>query len=147
MSEPSIKLSVDAVVFGYGENRVSVALVKRKNEPFRGKWALPGGFVEVDESLEEAVHRELKEETGVEINDLEQFHTFGAPERDPRGRVVSVAYYGITVQDVAALKAASDAAQVRWFALTALPELAFDHTTILKAAVKRLPGGESLLKD
>ena len=140
MTKQSIKLSVDAVVFGYEEGHISVLLIKRKYEPFKGEWAIPGGFVLNDESLEEAVERELHEETGVKINYLEQLYTFGNPKRDPRDRVVSVAYFGLVRPNAFNIFASTDAEQVQWFNINELPTLAFDHKDILKAAIDRLQG-------
>jgi 8-oxo-dGTP diphosphatase len=140
MTEASIRLSVDAVVFGYEAGSVSVLLIKRKFEPYAGSWALPGGFIKSDESLETAVQRELLEETGVKINYLEQLYTFGDLERDPRGRVISVAYFGLVRPDVFELSADTDAEEVRWFDIDNLPTLAFDHQQILEVAIKRLQG-------
>ncbi|TDT45342.1 8-oxo-dGTP diphosphatase [Maribacter spongiicola] len=136
--QQSIQLSVDAVVFGYEAGNISILLIKRKYEPFKGKWAIPGGFVLDDESLEEAVERELKEETGIKINYLEQLYTFGKPNRDPRGRVVSIAYFGLIRPNAFKIYASTDAAQVQWFHIDELPELSFDHKEILDAAIKRL---------
>lgn len=138
MIAQSIKLSVDAVVFGYEAGKISIILIKRKYEPFKGKWAIPGGFVLKDESLETAVERELEEETGITINYLEQLYTFGALDRDPRGRVVSVAYFGLVRPNTFKIIAATDAEQVQWFPINNLPDLSFDHQTILNAAIKRL---------
>ena len=91
-----IKVAVDAIVFGYSKNDgVSVLLIQRKYEPFKNEWAIPGGFVQPEESLEEAVRRELSEETGIEVNYLEQLYTFGAPHRDPRQRIIAIAYFGL----------------------------------------------------
>lgn len=140
MSNQSIKLSVDAVVFGYEKGEISVLLIKRKYEPFKGKWAIPGGFVLNSESLEEAVERELQEETGVKINYLEQLYTFGKPSRDPRGRVVSVAYFGLVRPNTFKIFASTDAEEVAWFNINELPELAFDHKEILRIAIERLQG-------
>ena len=140
MTKQSIKLSVDAVVFGYEEGKISILLIKRKYEPFKGKWAIPGGFVLNDESLEEAVQRELQEETGVEINYLEQLYTFGKPSRDPRGRVVSVAYFGLVRPNTFKIFASTDAEEVAWFNIDKLPKLAFDHKEILAMAIERLQG-------
>ena len=140
MSKQSIKLSVDAVVFGYEEGNISVLLIKRKYEPFKGKWAIPGGFVLNKESLEEAVERELQEETGIKINYLEQLYTFGKPSRDPRGRVVSVAYFGLVRPNAFKIFASTDAEQVQWFGINELPNLSFDHKEILKTAIERLQG-------
>ena len=140
MSQQSIKLSVDAVAFGYEEGNISVLLIKRKYEPFKGEWAIPGGFVLNEESLEEAVERELHEETGIKINYLEQLYTFGKPSRDPRGRVVSVAYFGLVRPNAYKIVASTDAEQVQWFNINELPKLAFDHKDILTAAIERLQG-------
>ena len=136
----NIKVAVDAVVFGYEEGNISVLLIKRKYEPFKGKWAIPGGFVLNDESLEEAVERELQEETGIKINYLEQLYTFGKPSRDPRGRVVSVAYFGLVRPNAFKIFASTDAEQVQWFDINELPNLSFDHKEILKTAIERLQG-------
>ncbi len=138
MSEQSIKLSVDAVVFGYEAGVISILLIKRKFEPFKGKWAIPGGFVLNTESLEEAVERELKEETGVKINYLEQLYTFGKPIRDPRGRVVSIAYFGLVRPNAFKIHASTDAEEVEWFKIDDLPKLSFDHKEILELAISRL---------
>ncbi len=140
MSKQSIKLTVDAVVFGYEEGKISVLLIKRKYEPFKDKWAIPGGFVLNDESLEEAVQRELQEETGVKINYLEQLYTFGNPSRDPRGRVVSIAYFGLVRPNTFKISASTDAAEVAWFNIDELPKLSFDHKEILEIAISRLQG-------
>ncbi|WP_298238252.1 NUDIX domain-containing protein [uncultured Algibacter sp.] len=140
MSKQSIKLSVDAVVFGYEEGNISVLLIKRKYDPFKGQWAIPGGFVENNESLEDAVERELFEETGIKINYLEQLYTFGKPNRDPRGRVVSIAYFGLVRPNAFKLYASTDAEQAQWFNINDLPKLSFDHKEILKTAIERLQG-------
>ncbi|GGG12051.1 NUDIX hydrolase [Dokdonia pacifica] len=138
MVEQKIRLSVDAVVFGYEEGVISVLLIKRKYDPFKGKWAIPGGFVLNNESLETAVERELQEETGVKINYLEQLYTFGDVERDPRGRVVTVAYVGLVRPNTFKIFASTDASQVQWFTIDKLPELSFDHQKILHTAIARL---------
>ncbi len=138
MSKQTIKLSVDAVVFGYEEGSISVLLIKRKYEPFKGKWAIPGGFVKNEESLEDAVERELQEETGIKINYLEQLYTFGKPPRDPRGRVVSVAYFGLVRPNTFRIVASTDAEQVQWFTIHEIPQLSFDHKEILNTAIERL---------
>lgn len=136
-----INLAVDAVVFGYtSEDGLSVLLIQRKIPPFESEWALPGGLVKENESLDDAVMRELKEETGVSINYLEQLYTFGEPKRDPRNRVVSVAYYGLVRPDVFHLLADTDALEAAWFNLDELPKLAFDHQNILDLARVRLKG-------
>ncbi|TMM31218.1 NUDIX hydrolase [Polaribacter aestuariivivens] len=140
MNKQSIKLSVDAVVFGYEEGNISVLLIKRKYAPYKGKWAIPGGFVLNNESLEEAVERELHEETGIKISYLEQLYTFGNPSRDPRGRVVSIAYFGLVRPNAFQIFASTDAEQAQWFDIKELPELSFDHREILDIAIKRLQG-------
>ena len=135
-----ISLTVDAVVFGYAKTEgVSVLLVKRKYEPFKNTWALPGGFVLEKESLEEAVARELKEETGIEVNYLEQLYSFGKPKRDPRKRIVSIAYFGlINSSTYKELTAGTDADEAQWFNIEHLPQLAFDHDDIIELATERL---------
>ena len=136
-----IKVAVDAVVFGYeSKGSLSVLLIKRGVEPFKNSWALPGGLVLEDESLEAAVKRELKEETGVKIDYLEQLYTFGKPKRDPRNRVVSVSYFALVRPNHFKIKADTDADEAQWFPVNKLPKLAFDHKTILKTALVRLKG-------
>jgi 8-oxo-dGTP diphosphatase len=137
---PTIKLAVDAVVFGYQDSKLFVALVNRRYPPFAGEWAIPGGFVLEDESLETAVRRELEEETGIQAQYLEQLYTFGEVERDPRRRVVSVAYFGLVRPSDFEIRAASDAKEVGWFPVDELPALAFDHSEILNMALLRLRG-------
>ncbi len=134
---PRPAVSVDIVIVTK-EPRRRVLLIRRKNEPFAGNWALPGGFVEMEESLEKAAQRELFEETGVKTKNLEQLQSFGDPDRDPRGRVISIAF--LAEVDPAKLKprAADDAAEVGWFSLARPPALAFDHDKILAIARKRL---------
>jgi len=135
-----IKIAVDAIVFGYSKNEgVSILLIQRKYPPFQNAWAIPGGFVLADESLEEAVRRELREETGIEVNYLEQLYTFGDPNRDPRKRVISVAYFALVKSaKFQQLKASTDAENAQWFNFKELPDLAFDHKTILKMAIERV---------
>ncbi len=141
-STQNIKVAVDAIVFGYSrEEGVSILLIKRKYEPFKSSWALPGGFVLDDESLEDGVARELEEETGVKINFLEQLYTFGMPERDPRTRILSVAYFGLVKSSqFQKLKATTDAEAAEWFNFKQLPKLAFDHKKIITVAIERLRG-------
>ena len=136
----SIKVTVDAIVFGYSKtDGVSVLLIKRKYPPYKNLWAIPGGFVAEAESLEEAVRRELREETGIEVNYLEQLYTFGDPDRDPRCRIVSVAYFALVKSSrYQQLKASTDAEDAGWFNIKTLPRLAFDHTHILHTAIERL---------
>src|SRR5262245_1329467 len=139
-SHPRPALTVDCVVFGFDEEDLKVLLIERDLEPFAGKWALPGGFVHIDETLEEAARRELAEETGVDKVYLEQLYTFGALERDPRERVVSVAYYALVKLSDHRIQAATDARSAAWFAVSDTPSLAFDHDRILQAALERLKG-------
>jgi 8-oxo-dGTP diphosphatase len=136
---PSVTVDVLTVV--RHEGRWSVLLVKRRNPPFAGQWAIPGGFVEPDEPLEAAARRELREETGADPDSVEQLHTFGEPGRDPRGWTISVAY--LAVLDAATLaartlRAGSDAGDVGWFDLENPPPLAFDHAQILAYAARKL---------
>ncbi|PUZ24823.1 NUDIX hydrolase [Chitinophaga parva] len=137
---PGISVAVDAVVFGYAKSEgVSVLLIRRKYPPFKDEWAIPGGFVGEDESLETAVKRELREETGIEVKYLEQLYTFGAPERDPRQRIISVAYFALVkTSRFMALKADTDASVAQWFNINELPALAFDHKNILEKAIQRV---------
>jgi 8-oxo-dGTP diphosphatase len=137
---PRPALTVDCVVFGLDERRLNVLLVQRGQAPFRGKWALPGGFVRMDEPLDVAARRELQEETGLANLFLEQLYTFGAIDRDPRERVVSVAYYALVNMRDHRARAATDARDVAWFGLHDVPALAFDHAEILDTAVERLRG-------
>ncbi len=137
---PRAALTVDCVVFGLDESELKVLLIERALEPFKGKWALPGGFVRVDETLDEAARRELAEEAGLKNVFLEQLYSFGSVERDPRERIVSVAYYALVKMAAHATKAATDAADAQWFPVSKVPKLAFDHAEILKTALDRLKG-------
>ena len=135
---PHPAVTTDVVVFTIREQRLEILLIRRRGEPFRGSWALPGGFLDIDEDLEACALRELAEETGVRGVYLEQLYTFGAPGRDPRERVISVAYFALTRSDRLQVRASSDAAEVAWFAVSAMPALAFDHTAIVGFAHRRL---------
>lgn len=127
------------MVFGYtSKEGLSVLLIKRNIPPFKEAWALPGGLVHNEETLETAVQRELKEETGVSINYLEQLYTFGQPDRDPRNRAISITYYGLVKPDAFELQAATDAKEAAWFNIGHLPALAFDHGQIVGVAHQRL---------
>lgn len=137
---PRAALTVDCVVFGFDEGDLKVLLIQRDLKPFEGKWALPGGFVRVEESLEDAARRELAEETGLKDIFLEQLYTFGAPDRDPRERVVSVGYYALVSLADHKPQAATDARQAAWFSVDDAPDLAFDHEQILATALARLRG-------
>lgn len=134
---PRPALTVDAVL-ATRERKPRVLLIRRKHDPFADKWALPGGFVDENEPLERAARRELKEETGLEIADVEQLAAFGDPGRDPRGWTVSVAFLARVDADALKPQAADDAAETAWFPLDNLPPLAFDHADILARARERI---------
>lgn len=131
-------VTVDCVVFGLDDADLKVLLIERDREPFAGRWALPGGFVEPDETLEQAALRELAEETGVSKLYLEQLYSFGDPGRDPRDRMITVAYYALVRRLDHAPRAASDARAVGWFPASRCPPLAFDHREIVAMARQRL---------
>lgn len=133
---PHPAVTTDCVIFGFDGTKLQVLLIERGLEPCKGKWAFPGGFVKMDETCETGALRELKEETGLSAAYIEQFHTFSEPHRDPRERVITVAYYALVrIQEV---KGGDDAAQAAWFPLDNVPPLAFDHDRILREAMKRL---------
>lgn len=134
------ELAVDCVVFGLDEDDLKIILIQRNAEPYRGKWALPGGFVGLKETLEAAAIRELREETGIRDVFLEQLYTFGAVNRDPRGRVVSVAYYALVNLRDHAIRATTDASSAAWFSVDDIPKLPFDHNRIIDVALMRLKG-------
>lgn len=135
----NIKLAVDAVVFGYKNDQIYVLLIQQKFGTNKNKWALPGGFILDNETLTEAVERELKEETGVKVNYLEQLYTFGDDiNRDSRFRVVSVAYFALVNPHNFNIKADTDAEHVEWVELNKIPKLAFDHNDIVNKAIERL---------
>lgn len=134
---PRPMVTVDAVVFKKSKTGLEVLLIQRGKEPFKGCWALPGGFIEMDEELEDAAARELAEETGLKGVKLKQIHTFGTVGRDPRGRQISVVYAGILKNDKAKIKAGDDAAETKWFVTKKLPKkLGFDHRQIIRLAAK-----------
>ncbi len=135
---PRPMVTADAAVFAFFDGRARLLLIQRRREPFEGHWALPGGFVEMDEDLKDAAARELAEETGLRDVALEQLHTFGRPGRDPRGRVITVVYFGIAEHNRAQIEAADDAADARWFDIESLPPMAFDHDEIARCAIARL---------
>lgn len=129
---------VDVIIFTFEDDELKVLLIKRKALPFVGKWAIPGGFVQKQESLKHAAERELREETGVRAEYLEQLYTFGDPKRDPRGRVVTAAYFALIPRENMKIYGASDASDARFFSVRKLPPLAFDHKKILACARTRL---------
>lgn len=149
---PHPAVTTDCVIFGFDGERLQVLLVERGIEPYKGKWAFPGGFLKMDETAEEGALRELREETGLERAYIQQFHTFSDPHRDPRERVITIAYYALVkIQEV---HGGDDAASARWFPLGEIPSLAFDHDYILRMATQRLreeihfqPVGFELLPD
>ena len=149
---PRPAVTTDCVIFGYDGKELKVLLIERGIEPFKGCWAFPGGFLNMDEDALAGARRELKEETGLEDAFIEQFHTFSEPGRDPRGRVITIAHYALVkIQEV---EGGDDAAQARWFSIGEVPPLAFDHDRILRMAMNRLkerihfePVGFELLPD
>lgn len=135
---PRPAVTVDAAVFRQMENTFEVLLIRRGNEPFKGMWALPGGFVNMDETLEEAVARELEEETGLKGVELEQLHTFSAVNRDPRHRTISTVFYGVINREGITTRAGDDASETGWFGIHSLPPMAFDHMMVVEMAVKKI---------
>jgi len=132
-------VAADAAVFKFTRGKVKLLLVNRRYEPFKGKWALPGGFVDLDEELEDAVARELAEETGLTGVKLEQMHAFGKCDRDPRGRVITITFIGIAPSKQQKIQAGDDAAKARWFDIEKLPrDFAFDHNESVKIAINKL---------
>jgi 8-oxo-dGTP diphosphatase len=136
---PRPSVTVDVVIFTLRETCLQVLLIKRGEQPFKGSWALPGGFVRINESLEDAATRELAEETGISEAYLEQLYTYGDPDRDPRSRVITVAYFALIPPDKPIrTEGGSDVAQAAWFPVENLPYLAFDHDQIVSYALRRL---------
>jgi 8-oxo-dGTP diphosphatase len=136
---PRPAVTTDVVVFSLREQQLQLLLIRRANPPHAGMWALPGGFLDMAEDLDRCAQRELAEETGISGVYLEQLYTFGQPDRDPRGRVISVAYYALAPEHrLPEPRAASDAAEAAWFPVSALPALAFDHGDIIAMARQRL---------
>jgi 8-oxo-dGTP diphosphatase len=128
-------VTVDVVAIAQGDKQGEVLLVQRKHDPFQGSWALPGGYLDLDEELEDAAARELREETGVEPGKLQEIGTFGAIGRDPRGRTVTVAFLA-SMDNRPSPRAGDDAAEAKWFPIDSLPDMAFDHAEILKTALR-----------
>ena len=133
---PHPSVTTDCVIFGFDGTRLNVLLIERGIEPFKGRWAFPGGFMKMDEDAETGAKRELFEETGLKTAYIRQFHAFTAPDRDPRERVITIAYYALVrISDV---KAGDDAAKAQWFPIDKVPALAFDHDLILRKATNEL---------
>lgn len=136
---PRPMVTVDAIIFTFSRGKARVLLINRAHQPFRGKWALPGGFVGMDEELQTAVARELTEETGLTDIKLQQMYTFGKLARDPRGRNIAVTFMGITKRPQPKIRGSDDALKAQWFDIEKLPaDLAFDHNDVIKFAVKKL---------
>ena len=136
MRTSKIFVTTDAIIFRKAGSNYEMLFIKRKNEPFKGQWAIPGGFVDEGEDLEEAARRELQEETGLEVKGLEQLAAFGKPGRDPRQHTVSIAYVGFADENARAI-GADDADEAEWFPVDNLPQLAFDHAEIVKMAIDK----------
>lgn len=133
---PHPAVTADCVIFGYDDNNIKVLLIQRGNEPYKGHWAFPGGFMNIDETAEQCALRELEEETGLKDVKVEQFYTFTDVNRDPRERVISIAYYGkIRLSNV---KGSDDADDAQWFSLDEIPNLAFDHDLVLSKALEKI---------
>lgn len=135
---PRPMVTVDAVVFKKTEEGMEVLLIQRKHYPFEGMWALPGGFVDMDETAEEAIKRELEEETSLIMDNLQQLHAFSALGRDPRGRTISITFFGIAETENSDVQGGDDASDARWFQVDQLPLLAFDHIEAVKKALAKI---------
>ena len=133
---PHPSVTTDCVIFGFDGTKLNVLLIQRGIEPFKGRWAFPGGFIRMDETTLEGAKRELFEETGLKDAYIRQFHTFSAVDRDPRERVITVAYYALV--RISEVKGGDDAAKAQWFSLEEIPSLAFDHDMILRQALNEL---------
>lgn len=137
MGKQEIFITVDAVIFNKEKGVLRILLVQRKKDPFKGQWALPGGFLEQDEELKTGAKRELEEETGLIVENLQQIGAFGKPTRDPRGRMISIAFTAL-LNEEQEVKGNDDASDAKWFDTNSLPELAFDHSAIIKEALSYL---------
>jgi 8-oxo-dGTP diphosphatase len=135
---PRPAVSADIAVFRKAIQSLEILLIRRKNEPFLGMWALPGGFMEIDETLEETAVRELEEETGLKNVDLKQFKTFSNLDRDPRTRVITTVFYGTVSPENSSAKGGDDAEQAEWFTIDKLPPLGFDHDQIIKILLGKI---------
>lgn len=141
---PRPAVTTDAVVFLNSDDEIHVLLIQRKYGPFKGMWAFPGGFVEMNETLEQGVVRELQEETGLTDIDLKQLHAFSTVDRDPRGRTIGVAFWGFTTHENSMVKGADDASEAKWFHINSIPPLAFDHQEILEMALPKIQNDKNL---
>jgi len=137
---PRPAVTTDSVIFGFDESDLKILLIKRGIEPYKNSWALPGGFVRETESADDGAKRELKEETGLENIYIEQLYTFSKPDRDPRGRVISIAYFALVKLSDYSPKGGTDASEAKWFSVNDIPNLAFDHEKIIHTALSRLKG-------
>ncbi|RLD61984.1 MAG: NUDIX hydrolase [Bacteroidetes bacterium] len=135
---PRPAVTTDAIVFMENVNGLEVLLIQRKNSPYKEMWALPGGFLEMDETLERCAGRELEEETGLSGIKLKQLHAFSTIDRDPRGRTIGVAFWGFTTKENSMAKGGDDASEAKWFPINKLPALAFDHSEILEMAILQI---------
>lgn len=137
---PRPAVTTDCVIFGFDEGELKVLLIERGIEPYLGKWALPGGFIDMDEDAESCARRKLVQETGLENIYMEQLYTFSDVDRDPRYRVISIAYYALVKLSDYHAQAGTDTTNIQWFSISDVPELAFDHARILELAKDRLKG-------
>ncbi len=135
---PHPAVTTDCVIFGYDGERLKVLLIERSREPYKGKWAFPGGFLNIDESAEDGALRELQEETGLTHVKIRQFHAFSSPGRDPRERVISIAYFALVRLDEVRVRGGDDAARADWFRVDDMPPLAFDHEEMFCLATESL---------
>jgi len=135
---PRPSVTTDCIIFGFDVNELKVLLIERGLEPFKGMWAFPGGFLDMDESAEEGAKRELQEETNLEGVFIEQLYTFSSVDRDPRGRVITIAYFALIKLADYQVKAGDDAKKAQWFSISDLPKLAFDHRRVFEVAIERL---------